>query len=65
VIATRAAMATGSGVQLARAVTDWAIMRHNNAKTGRWSRFETNIAACAAMLRPQSVLTGSPRKNKA
>ena len=45
-MATRAApMATGSGEQLAKVVMDWIIMRQRIAITGRWSRFDTKIAA--------------------
>lgn len=45
-------MLTGSGVQLARVVADWIIMRQRIAIAGLWSRFETKIAACAIWLAP-------------
>lgn len=55
-MATRAAMAAGSGSQLAS--SSCAARRHTTAKAARWSRFETKIAVSNAMIPSSAEVWG-------
>ena len=59
------AIPTGSASQLATASAICASMRQSSAAAGRWSRFDTKIAAVAMIRRPQTGLRRVYRKSRA
>lgn len=64
-MATRAAMPTGSAWQLATVSAICANMRQSSAAAGRWSRFDTKIAAVVMIRRPKTGLRCVYRKSRA